>query len=90
MDDSQEIIGASPIPDANIPEEPRKMSFTQALDQVIDGKKITKLEWADDRIYGYMKDDLLQLHKANDENYIWQIHINDLTGIDWVVVQEGN
>ena len=67
------------------------MAFDQAIRRVIDGKKITKLEWKDKRSYCLLADNLLQLHKAGeapDKLHPWIINDGDLLGTDWIELEE--
>ena len=65
---------------------PPTMSFGEALNSTIDGDKITKLEWGDDKVYGYIKDGILTLHK-NDKDFTWAINDGDIAGEDWIVLE---
>lgn len=71
---------------------PPEMKFTEAMQAIIDGKRVTKREWANDDIYGILKDGFLMLHKADDKFYQWIVSEGDLTGEDWKVLpdQESN
>jgi len=64
-----------------------KMCFGEALDKTIDGNKVTKLEWNDESVYGYLKDSILTLHK-NDQDFTWGVNDGDIVGEDWVVLEE--
>ena len=64
-----------------------EMTFPDALRKVMDGRKITKIEWKDNNIYGCMKDDILTLHN-NGKDFQWIISSGDLMGDDWIVLQE--
>ncbi len=64
----------------------KKMNFSTAIREVIDGKKITRLEWKDKNIYGFLKDGYLSLHKIDDKIYQWVVSDGDLLGNDWIVV----
>lgn len=63
-----------------------KYNFFDALKQVLDGKKITKLEWKDQAAYGYLKEVILTLHKADSTDHNWIISEGDLIGDDWIVL----
>ena len=47
--------------------------------------KITKLEWNDESVYGYLKDSILTLHK-DGQDYTWGINDGDIAGEDWIVI----
>ena len=76
----------SPIPEAKI-DKTKEVDFPTAIQAVIDGKKITKKEWNNDKIYGYLstKNYHLTLHKDDDKDYDWIISGGDLSGIDWII-----
>ena len=59
------------------------MSFAQAIDVLLAGRKITKLEWNDTTIYGELRNGILMLHR-DDEWFQWIISEADLQGADWV------
>ncbi len=64
------------------------MDFPNALRAVIDGKKISKLEWSDPNIFGVLTSGFLMLHKADGKYYQWIINDGDILGKDWFVVDE--
>jgi len=68
--------------------EIKTMDFPEAIRAVIEGKKITKLEWNDEEIYGVLNDNILMLHKKDRIMYKWMLSDGDLFGEDWVVVGE--
>ena len=63
-----------------------KMDFTEAIKQIIDGKKVHKLEWENKEYYGFLNGEILSLHKPDGKNYKWIISIGDLSGIDYIVL----
>jgi len=64
---------------------PIGMDLPTALKVVIDGKTITKLEWANSNVYVVLRNGFLILHKDDNKDYQWIISEADLTGHDWVV-----
>lgn len=77
-----EVINTSPLPKKiNL-----NMDFFTALRAVQDGSKVTKLEWADNKIYGLKKDGFLMIHKADDKFYNWVISDGDMGGNDWIII----
>lgn len=77
-----EIVSRSPLPK----KKPEPMSFPQAIQAVMDKKKITRREWADSRIYGFLNGEVLSLHKEDDKNYQWIVSEGDLMAGDWMVL----
>lgn len=71
----------------------REMSFPEAIQKLMDGEKITRKSWGDEGFYGFLKDSLVVLHKAGQEEktvYTWIINDGDLFATDWVVVNSLN
>ena len=62
-----------------------EMDFSEAIGKVIDGQKISRVEWADRECYGFMNQEVLSLHK-DGKNYQWIISDGDLQGKDWIVI----
>lgn len=74
----------SPVP----PKEDKvvqTLHFLDALKQVIDGKRITKFEWADQHIYGVLADGRLRI-MLKDGLKDWILSDGDLNGNDWIVL----
>lgn len=74
---------ASPLPTKK-PEE--RVNFFTALEAVVNGKHITKVEWENTDIYGFLDVDILKLHKEDGKNYNWIVSEGDLIGSDWIVL----
>ena len=62
------------------------MNFGDAMKEIVAGKKITKLEWKNEKVFCLLKDNLIKLHKEDDVYYQWIISEGDLTGEDWVTI----
>lgn len=62
------------------------LSFTEALLQVIDGKKIHKLEWENQGYFGIMIDSRMYLHKPDDTLNYWIFSEGDIIGEDYIVI----
>ncbi len=63
-----------------------RMDFPGAIQQVINGKKITRDEWKNPNIYGFLNGQFLTIRKVDGENYQWIINDGDLLAQDWFVV----
>ena len=66
------------------------MTFFDALKKVADGKRITKLEWHDEDIYGLMGPDesgniILQIRRDNAVHK-WIVSYGDMVGEDYYVL----
>lgn len=62
------------------------MDFPEAMEQVIMGNKIHKLEWLDEQIYGCLKDGFLTLHLADGTDRKWLVSDGDLMGEDYIII----
>lgn len=68
-----------------ISKKKQELDFPTALRAVIAGKRITKLEWNDKMIYGYLKNAFLTLHK-DGKDFTWSVSEGDLIGLDWIIL----
>lgn len=78
-------------PSDNKPEPKQEIeifNFDIARKKLLEGKKISKKEWDNIKIYGEMKEEKLMLHKENGMHYTWIISKGDLEGEDWFVVDK--
>ncbi len=73
------------MPSPTILNKVATMDFPAAIQAVIDGNKITRLEWDDPQYFGTLLDGRLRLHKPDGLFYDWIISYGDLTGTDWVI-----
>jgi len=76
----------SPVPPEEVKVEyEKKMDFPTALKEVIEGKKITKIDWDNRNINVFLKDDLLTI--AREDGTLNQLIISreDIIGEDWVI-----
>lgn len=63
-----------------------KMNFTQAVNAIVDGRKVHKLEWQDREYYGILNDATLMLHKPDNKLYAWIVSEGDIVGTDYIVI----
>ena len=79
----------SPIPKAEeVVKDMLKVDFYTALKGAVVGKKITKLEWDNVKIYVYFNTDTehLTLRKDDGKDYDFILRSIDVAGDDWVVL----
>lgn len=88
MPNNQEEGVMSPTPHkvTVVNEDEQQIDFFQALAQVVLGKKMHKLEWEDKEFYGYLKDEVLLLHKPDGKDYQWILSESDMTGTDYIIL----
>ena len=58
------------------------LTFSKALEALVHGATITRLEWDDPTVYGKLRDGILMLHRHGDW-FQWIINEGDLRGTDW-------
>ena len=74
----------SPVPSKTVARV--TMTFPEAMQAVLDGKVVTKLEWGDAaQEYACMHEGQFLLHRA-DGWHMWTVNTGDVLGTDWVVV----
>lgn len=83
---------SSPVPSAK--QINATMTFLEAIDAIIKGHKVTRLEWNNPDIYCFTKQysDGTFFCIATEEFsvHIWKISDGDYLANDWVVIEEGN
>ena len=63
----------------------KALSFPEAMQAVIDGEKVTRVEWDDKKEYGFMLNEKLSIH-TKGEDHTWMVSEGDMRAVDWVVV----
>ena len=71
----------SPVPGES---KPISMSFGDAMGEVVNKKKITRVEWNDPEEYGFLKDEFLMIH-TKGKDHIWKVSEVDMISTDWIV-----
>jgi len=76
----------SPLPKEEIKGEKEKlMTFSEALESMLKGKKITRKEWDEEKMYGYIeKDDILCIQLEGLHQ--WILRREDLEAKDWITI----
>ena len=62
------------------------LTFAQAMDEVINGKSISKKEWDNPLIFCCLKEGILMI-KLNKGWCSWIISESDMVGNDWYIVE---
>lgn len=76
---------SSPLPKKKV----KVLKFADALKEIVEGKKVTKLEWKDVSVYGLLKEGRLKIKLKDNMYHDWILSDGDLTGEDYVVL-DGN
>ena len=65
----------------------KKYTFPEAMQKVIEGKKVSRLEWNDEKTYGFLNGKHLSIQYSNKpDNFQWIVSDGDMIGTDWIVV----
>ena len=64
------------------------MTFPEAMQAIIEGQIITKMEWGDPEIRCHLMNGLLCIFRHDTDNqwHPWSISDGDMAGTDWIVV----
>ena len=64
-------------------EAPVEIDFNEAINKIVEGKKVTKLEWNNED-YCFMQGEVLHISR-NGTVHKWIISEADIVGDDWIV-----
>ena len=89
-------IAMSPLPNSPKKEEKKALlNFYDALKEVVNGKKITRIDWQDSNIYAFMQKygehDILHIRTEAEKEGTYKVHqwvvaLQDMVAEDWVVL----
>lgn len=82
-----QIIEESPVPVEKESISSLILDFYGALKAIADGKKVTRMQWEDASIRGYLNGDRLRIN-LKDGEHVWEICLADMLAEDWVVINE--
>jgi len=71
------------VKDANL------MKFPEAMQEIINGKKVQRLEWKESQgedYYSILTGGFLMLHKPDNKHYQWIINDGDLEADDYILI----
>lgn len=63
-----------------------RLGFYEALRHIVEGQRVTKLEWDNSEYWGQMLDGKLVLHKPDGIYYPWILSDGDVNGSDWLIL----
>ena len=73
-----------PVIDPIVGEIVHGISFSEAIKELTNGKKIARIEW-NNTDYGLLKDGWLSIFR-NGEFFIWKVNDGDLLATDWIIL----
>lgn len=82
--DNDKLQTTSPTPKETA--IPATYLFSDALREVLNGRKITRLAWASEEVYGYMEKGLLSIAYDDNKYHEWILSEGDITADDWIVL----
>lgn len=71
-----------------IPKIDEELGFSSAIAEILNGNKITKLEWDDEQYYVFLHEGTLKLHKPDEQLCEWILSEADLTGEDYIIINK--
>jgi hypothetical protein len=78
----------TPSPRKKAPEAPAEIDFCEMIKQVLDGKKVTKLEWNNPSIYFLLNNSTLSIMQESGKIDTLIVRDADMIGTDYVVLKE--
>ncbi len=85
MPDTQPT-NTSPVPKKK--QKPVTFTFPEAMQVVIDGGRVTRLDWNTNAEYGLLKDGWLTIHRG--EFHRWLVNDGDMVATDWIKLPDVN
>ena len=67
-------------------ETPTELNFHGAIEKILEGKRVTKLEW-DNNDYCFLKGEIFHINR-DGKDHKWIISEADAVGEDWVIKNE--
>lgn len=62
----------------------KSMSFPEAIQALMNGKMVRRLDWADGNEYCLLQENFLRIHR-NSKFHNWIVSEGDMLAIDWVI-----
>lgn len=75
---------ASPLPSGR--KVGIQLSFPKAMEAIIGGRKVRRMEWAEESEYCLLQESFLMIHR-NDKFHGWTVSEGDMLATDWVIVK---
>jgi hypothetical protein len=75
-------VMTSPVPAVS---KPITISFSDAMGEVVNKKKITRVEWDNPEEYGLLKNEYLIIH-TKGADHKWLVSEADMMATDWLVI----
>lgn len=73
-----DVVSTSPVPKRKV----EMLSFADALREVLNGKKMTRVAWDDTDVFIYLEGEFLSIN-MNGKIHQLIVSVGDMEGIDW-------
>lgn len=83
---SEEQVGMSPVPVEKLEEVDVKIDFHQAIDAVLDGKRVGRFSWPEGECMFMSPDEFLMIHK-DGKDHLFTLRKIDMAGVDFFVIK---
>lgn len=83
-------MAKSPMPPGTVEftVTPRTMTFARALDAIVDGESVTRLEWKNQAICLMLIAGIVHIRKADYSVHTLMVSEEDIKATDWVASRE--
>jgi len=78
-------FGTSPVSQDAELVKPITMTFGDAIGEILNKKKVSRVEWNDTQEYGFLKDEFLCIH-TKGKDHRWIVSEADMIATDWVII----
>ncbi len=86
MKKKKQDLSVSPVPPVKqINKIVTNLSFPNAVQAIINGSKVRRVEWVDKEEHCLLKDNFLMIHR-NGKFHAWIVSEGDVMAIDWEIV----
>ena len=74
-------------PQLKVEKKKNELTFYAASKELVDGKKVRRLEWPNDGTYIVLDNELLKIFLPADKKlHPLTVSLGDIIGIDWVII----
>jgi len=84
--EGETISQATLTPAPKIEDKPMTMDFPDAIREIMNGKKLARVEWGNND-YGFLKGEWLSIF-TKGKFFTWNVSLGDMEGQDWIIVED--
>jgi len=82
-----EVVSTSPVPVKK--GSAKTYSFPEIIQKLIEGERVSRLEWGSNEEYGYLQAEKLNIH-TKGQDHVWWVQLADMQAVDWVTIPKIN